>query len=172
MRTATGEGTAERISLKTSPDSCLSVAQHAHGGGAELAVAPCSGAEAWRVAGTVATADGKYCIDSLNGGQHVGLYECHGGDTQKWAFDPADGVLRNTASGATSCVNFRGTVVQTKCRAGSKDMEWDYTDRTLRPRINRGMCIERSANDLKLDACIGELKSQEWVWAETLTSPA
>lgn len=57
------------------------------------------------------------CVDLLGGnatnGNQLGLWDCNGGDSQQWGFDPEWGTIylaTSAASDATKCVQTRGIV--------------------------------------------------------------
>ncbi len=173
------------------PAQCLARGLDA---GDSLKLRPCSGTKPprtsqrwnWTAADrTVASPFRDQCLDNMQRRSGpVGLYPCHGGQTQQWVWGGTPGedtdvdaprLLRSAAHAAT-CVGFEYTVSQFPCAGGGDpDFEWRWAGATLRPRDIPDLCLTRllgavdsnnavsGTRPLGLAPCVASEPEQQWI---------
>eukprot|EP00039_Didymoeca_costata_P020854 m.342638 g.342638 ORF g.342638 m.342638 type:complete len:739 (-) comp21669_c0_seq1:44-2260(-) len=114
--------------------------------------------------GTISDPDSKVCFDDL---QHhrgaFGLYGCHGFGSQQWLLTD-DGRIKSSDNGDSGCIGREPTVEQFICAPHDNDLQWEYRERTLRPKSELNYCLEHggAGSNLVLNQCEEGNMKQLW----------
>ena len=112
--------------------------------------------------------------DDFSVGRQLFVFDCNGGDNQKWIRPTATDLRLQTQNDMCMDATGNGEVVLSTCDADVDTQQWIYDGRNLRPKYNTGLCLTSQGSDNYANLIVASCDNgsfSEWVeYSMTLTT--